>query len=50
MASWSFEQEKILIVEDDEVSNLLIMEILREISPDVIRAKTGIEAIDESIR
>ncbi len=37
---------KILIVEDDEISDLYITEILEEISSEVLHAKSGIKAIE----
>ena len=37
---------KILIVEDDEASELLITEILRNYCKDILKAKTGLEAIE----
>jgi PAS domain S-box-containing protein len=36
---------KILIVEDDEISHLLLTRTLDKISKEIIRAKTGVEAI-----
>ncbi len=37
---------KILIVEDDEASGLLIIEMLRNYCKDILKAKTGLEAIE----
>ncbi len=37
---------KILIAEDDEVSNFLLTYLLKEKNPEFFRAKTGIEAIN----
>ncbi|MGY5354537.1 response regulator [Wenyingzhuangia sp. IMCC45467] len=37
---------KILIAEDDEVSNFLLTYLLKEKKPELLRAKTGIEAVD----
>lgn len=40
-----FNNVKILIAEDDEVTALLITEVLQEISDELIFAKTGVEAV-----
>lgn len=37
---------KILIVEDDEVSHILLADMLREISQELLHAETGLEAIE----
>ncbi|MDA3891604.1 MAG: transporter substrate-binding domain-containing protein [Salinivirgaceae bacterium] len=37
---------KVLIVEDDEISDLLILNLLKKISHEVLHAETGIEAIE----
>jgi CheY-like chemotaxis protein len=37
---------KILIAEDDEVSAMLLTIILKEYHEEILRAKTGIEAVD----
>ena len=37
---------KILIVEDDEISNLFLTRMLQKISYEVLHARTGVEAID----
>lgn len=36
---------KILIAEDDEVSSILLSTILAEINPEILHAKTGVEAV-----
>lgn len=37
---------KILIAEDDEIANFLLVHILQEQNPELLRARTGKEAVD----
>ncbi|MDP2088213.1 MAG: response regulator [Flavobacteriaceae bacterium] len=43
--TYQIKKLKILIVEDDEISDLLLSTLLDEINPEILHAKTGIEAI-----